>query len=108
MKVDSKFYKGVGGSGSSHLTQSSILASLMQRQPDIHYVPPDIMQYKVQCTTFKCSNPPKKNLNPVEPVELSYSLQEMWVNKLSDTTDKEPNPEHGTFYRPTDLVLTTQ
>lgn len=57
---------------------------------------------------LKCSGQEKENLHPVKPVELMYSSQEMWENELSDAIHKQPNPERGTIYRATDLLLTTQ
>lgn len=53
---------------------------------------PDTMQYEAHSTTFEVSSLNKKTKNepdPVKSVELNYSLQEMWGDKLSNTTNKQ-------------------
>lgn len=64
---------------------------------------PDTMHYEVHGTTSGVSGlnktkQQKMNLNPVKSVELSYSLQEMWGDKLNNTPNKQliQNVGHST------------
>lgn len=64
-------------------------------------MPPDTMQRKYTAVPSKCLAKTKKqkmSLNPVKPVELSNSLQEMQGNKLSNTPYKQliQNVGHST------------